>query len=104
MEPLATVRAGYTSLVTERFKQAISQQLTARGYARNDQSPDLLVNFHTVNKQKVDYLGPTMVPAAMPWGGDYFGYRAGYYGAWPGYVAAPDVMQYTVGVVSIDLM
>lgn len=100
MQPLATIQAGYTSLVTERFKQAISQQLSAKGYVLNEQAPDLLVNFHTVNKQKVDYLGPPV----MPWGGDYFGYRAGYYGAWAGYAAAPDVMQYTVGVVSIDLI
>ena len=102
MEPLATVQAGYTSLVTERFKQAISQQLSARGYALNSQSPNLLVNFHTVNKQKVDYLGVPALPGAMPWGDDYYGYRA--YGAWPGYVSDPDVMQYTVGVVSIDLI
>ena len=104
MEPLATVQAGYTSLVTERFKQAISQQLSARGYALNNQTPDLLVNFHTVNKQKVDYLGVPALPGAMPWGDDYYGYRAGIYGPWPGYVSDPDVMQYTVGVVSIDLI
>ena len=104
MEPLATVRAGYTSLVTEFFKQAISQQLSARGYKLNAQSPDLLVNFHTVNKQKVDVLGPPVLLAPMPWGDDYFGYRTGYYGAWPGYAVDDDVMQYTVGVVSIDLI
>ena len=104
MEPLATVQAGYTSLVTERFKQDISQQLSARGYALNNQSPDLLVNFHTVNKQKVDVLGVPALPAPMPWGADYYGYRAGFYGGWPGYASDVDVMQYTVGVVSIDLI
>lgn len=102
IQPLATVRAGYTSLVTERFRQDISQQLIARGYALNEQSPDLLVNFHTVNKQKVDYLGPPVMN--VPWGPDYYGFRSGYYSAWPGYVTAPDIMQYTVGVVSIDLV
>lgn len=102
MEPQATARAGYTSIVTERFKQAIAMQMQAKGYVLNTQSPDLLVNFHTVNKQKVDYLGPGAM--AMPWGPDYFGYRAGYYGAWAGYAPMPDVMQYTVGVVSIDLI
>ena len=104
MEPLATTQAGYTSLVTERFKQDISQQLSARGYALNNQSPDLLVNFHTVNKQKVDVLGVPALPGPMPWGDDYYGYRAGLYGGWPGYASDVDVMQYTVGVVSIDLI
>ena len=104
MEPVATAQAGYTSLVTERFKQAINQQLAAKGYALNNQSPDLLVNFHTVNKQKVDVLGAPMMPAAMLWGGDYFGYRDGFYGGWPGYASDVDVMQYTVGVISIDLI
>ena len=40
----------------------------------------------------------------MPWGANYYGYRMGFYGPWPGYAFGPDMIQYTEGVLNIDLI
>ncbi len=36
--------------------------------------------------------------------GPYYGYRAGFYGGWPGYGWGDDVYQYTEGTLNIDLI
>ena len=102
VEPLATSKAGYTSLLTERLKRATQVQMEARGYVLNAQNPDLLVNFHANLYQRSEYVPPP----PMPWGNDYFGYRTGYYGYWAGYPMGmgPSMIQYTEGVLNIDLV
>ncbi len=100
VQPLATAQAGYTTLLTERLKQAVRVQMEARGYVLNDQSPDLLVNFYTQTRLRTDYVAPP----PMPWGNYYYGYRAGYYGGWSGYAMAPQVIQYTLGILNVDLI
>ncbi len=100
VQPLATIQAGYTSLLTERLKNAVRSQMEARGYTLNDQSPDLLINFHTQTRQRADYVAPP----PMPWGSYYYGYRGGYYGGWSGYTMAPQVIEYTLGILNIDLI
>lgn len=100
VEPLATSQAGYTTLLTERLKRATRAEMEARGYVFNPQNPDLLLNFHAMLQHRSDYLPPPV----MPWGGDYYGYRMGYYGYWAGYPMGPQVIQYTEGVLNIDLV
>ena len=36
--------------------------------------------------------------------GPYYGYRAGFYGGWPGYGWGDQVYQYTEGTLNIDLV
>jgi hypothetical protein len=97
MSPLGTDKAGYTTLFTERLKTATRSQMEMRGYVYNEQSPDLLVNFNATVQEK------TEVTPAMPMG-PYYGYRAGFYGGWPGYGLGSDVFQYTEGTLNIDLI
>ena len=99
-QPLATTQAGYTTLLTERLKNVVRLQMESRGYVLNDQAPDLLINFYTRTHQRTDYVAPP----PMPWGSYYYGYRAGYYGGWSGYAMAPQVIQYTVGILNVDLI
>ena len=47
VEELATDRAGYTTLVTQHFKDAIRSELTARGFRYVESDPQLLVNFNS---------------------------------------------------------
>ncbi|AOB26351.1 DUF4136 domain-containing protein [Bordetella bronchiseptica] len=98
MSPLGTDRAGYSSLLTERLKQAARGQLEMRGYTYDDSKPDLLVNFNGKLQEK------TQVTPAPPPMGPYYGYRAGFYGGWPGYGWGDDVYQYTEGTLNIDLV
>ena len=100
MQPLGTDRAAYTTLVTERLKTLTRLQMEQRGYVFNAQSPDLLVNFLAQSRQKTEYVPPP----PMPWGPNYYGYRMGWYDPWMGYGFGPDVIQYTEGVLSIDLI
>lgn len=100
MQPLGTDRAGYTTLLTQRLKALSRLQMEQRGYVYDEQSPDLLVNFLAQSQQKTEYVPPP----PMPWGPNYYGYRMGWYDPWVGYGLGPDVIQYTQGVLSIDLI
>ncbi|KGD89451.1 lipoprotein [Achromobacter sp. RTa] len=97
MSPLGTDRAGYSTLLTERLKTATRGQMEMRGYVYSASNPDLLVNFGAKLQQKVQ------VTPAPPMG-PYYGYRAGFYGGWPGYGWGDDVYQYTEGTLNIDLV
>lgn len=99
-DPLGTNQAGYSTLLTERLKTLTRLQMEERGYVYDAKSPDLLVNFQAQTKQKTEYVPPP----PMPWGPNYYGYRMGWYDPWMGYGFGPDVIQYTEGVLSIDLI
>ena len=100
MEPLGTDRAGYTTLLTQRLKTLSRLQMEQRGYVYDAESPDLLLNFLAQSQQKTEYVPPP----PMPWGPNYYGYRMGWYDPWVSYGFGPDVIQYTQGVLSIDLI
>jgi hypothetical protein len=94
---LGTDRAGYTTLVTKYFKDAVSREMEKRGYEYDEKDPDLLVNFYTnvreVNDvQRTPYMGYS-----------YFNYRYGLYGTWPLYENAYPVT-YKVGTVNVDIV
>jgi len=96
----ATAQAGYTSFLTERLKSSVTVEMQKRGYVLNDQTPDLYINFHTLTRQKTDYIAPP----PMPWGPYYYGYRTGFYSDWSGYAMPAEVIQYTEGILNIDLI
>jgi hypothetical protein len=94
---LGTDRAGYTTLVTKYFKDAVSREMEKRGYTYDETDPDLLVNFYT-NVREVNDVHRT------PYMGySYFNYRYGLYGTWPLYESAYPVT-YKVGTVNVDIV
>jgi hypothetical protein len=96
MSPLATDKAGYSTLLTERLKTATRNQMQLRGYTYSANNPDLLVNFNARLQERTQ-----ITPAPM---GPYYGYRMGFYGGWPGYGWGSDVYQYTEGTLNVDLV
>ncbi len=100
MSPLGTDRSGYQTLVTERLKTAARVQMEQKGYVYDPEAPNLLVNFQVQVRERTEYVPPP----PMPWGANYYGYRMGWYGAWPGYGFGPDLIQYTEGVLNVDLI
>lgn len=99
-QPLGTDKAGYTTLLTERLKASTLLQMEQRGYVLDEKNPDLLVNFQVQVSNRTEYIPPP----PMPWGPNYYGYRMGWYSPWAGYQFGPDVIQYTEGVLNVDLI
>ncbi len=99
-EPLATDKAGYSTLLTARLKVAARRELEKRGYAYADSGPELLVNFNVnvMDKTEVRSSPSTTV------GFGYYGYRAGMYGAWSGYPQDISTYNYRQGTLSIDVV
>ena len=99
MSPLGTDKAGYSTLLTERLKDATRGQMEMRGYVYDAANPDLLVNFNGKLQQKTQ-----VTEAPPPPMGPYYGYRSGFYGGWAGYGWGDTVYQYTEGTLNIDLV
>jgi hypothetical protein len=97
-DPLGTNRDSADTLLSQRLKMATSREMAARGYAYQPQSPDLLVNFHAKLEEKV-YSTPMMTPAF-----GYYGYRRGFYAAWPTWGFNNYVDTYTEGTLNIDVV
>lgn len=100
-DPLGTDRGGYTTIVTSRLKESVNNQMTQRGYVYQEQNPDLLVNFFIKIQNEAQYVAPPPVV----WGP--YGFDGGWYQPWPGYGGygfAPTVVQYTNGIIKIDLI
>ncbi|SNY57325.1 protein of unknown function [Arsukibacterium tuosuense] len=98
---LATDRAGYTTLVTQHFKDAISAELTARGYRYVESDPQLLVNFNSNVANRSDTRS---IPTTSYHYG-YYHYRRGIvYAGFPVYSNDVSTVHYKVGTVNIDIV
>lgn len=97
---LGTDRGGYSTLITNYFKQAVDREMRLRGYQFVPSNPDLLVNFFARARDVTDVRS---VPGA--WAGyGYYGYRFGLYGAWPLYASDVSTVHYKVGTANIDIV
>jgi hypothetical protein len=95
--PLSTDKLGYSSLVTQQLKSSVTAQMQQRGYRLDPNNPDLLVNFSGKLQEKQEI-------ESAP--GPYYGYRSGFYGAWPGYAMGNEVytVNYTEGTLNVDMV
>ncbi len=98
--PLATDKAGYSTIITSHFKVAVQAQMAARGYTFDANNPDLLINFFS----NVETRSETRSSSSMSVG--YYGYRGGYgYGmGFPIYGGGVETRNYKVGTVSVDVV
>lgn len=83
---------GYSGFIARYLEEAISRELTTRGYTRAD-AADLMVNYHL---QARDAVEVTQTPAT------YYGWRSAY--RWGGMPQETNVRQYTKGTLNIDLV
>jgi len=98
---LSTDKAGgYSSLLSQYLKVAVSREMDARGYTESE-NPDLVVNFYLHTEEKIK---TTQTPTSSA----YYGYRGGRYGTWGGYGGGMGyetrVTQYTEGTLNVDLV
>ena len=97
---LATDKAGYTTIVTQNFKAAITREMTKAGYTFSEQNPDLLVNFNSNVETRTEVRSSPS--ASFSYG--YYGYRRGIYAGFPLYTNDVDTINYKVGTVNIDVV
>jgi len=99
-QELSTDKAGYSTILTSRLKEATRRELEKQGYTYAEASPDLLVNFH-VNVQDKTEIRSTPSTSV---GYGYYGYRAGMYGAWGGYPQDIETRNYKQGTLTVDVV
>ena len=104
MEELGTDKAGYSTLVTQHFKSAISREMLALGYELSDQDPDLLVNFSATSRENTEVRSRPTATIGVGYGRGYYGYRTGLYSTFPMYGTEVDTVIYKVGTVNIDVV
>ncbi|KAA9130423.1 DUF4136 domain-containing protein [Marinihelvus fidelis] len=98
--PMGIENPNYSSIAGSVFRDAITDELTRRGYTLAD-NPDLMINVSATlqDKTKVTTYNDPMYPG-------YYGYRRGFYDPWYGYGYGTEthVSQYTEGTVNIDMV
>jgi hypothetical protein len=93
VEQLGTDREGYTSLTTQYLKDAVNEEMKARGYTFTQTDPDLLVNFNVATKDRIEGRPSPAV--------GYGYWRRGY--AW-GAGIGDEIHSYTEGSLTIDVV
>jgi hypothetical protein len=99
-DELGTDRAGYATLITTHFRQAVDHEMQSRGYRYTETQPDLLVNFFA----NVRYVTTVRSRPRMWVSYGYYGYRYGMYSAWPLYAEDVDTVHYRIGTANIDIV
>ena len=100
VEELGTDRAGYSTLITTYFRDAVDREMQTRGYQYTETNPDLVLNFFA-NARDVTEIRPR----SRVWVGyGYYGYRYGMYHAWPLYADDVDTVHYKIGTANIDVV
>ena len=104
MKELGTDKAGYSSLITQHFKSAITREMNALGYELSESDPDLLVNFSATAREKTEVRSRPTTTIGVGYGLGYYGYRAGFYSTFPMYGTEIDTVNYEVGTANIDVI
>lgn len=99
-DELGTDRAGYSTLITTYFRQAVDREMRQRGFVYEEKDPDLLVNFFANVRDVADVRRTPRLSL----GYGYYGYRYGLYSAWPFYHDEVDTVHYKVGTANIDIV
>lgn len=98
-EPIAMEESGYSTFITDRIKSGVRREMESRGYAYDEESPDLRVNFQGVMEDKTDVYSVPRTDVHY-----FYSYRARAYFAVPFWYDETQVNQYTEGTLTIDLV
>ncbi|MNM94630.1 hypothetical protein D3C81_1070410 [compost metagenome] len=97
--PLALEQNGYTTITSNRIRDAVRTQMQARGYVYDEANPDLWVNLNAYLQDKTRVT--TMPEVDYDY---YYSYRARSYVAVPYWRDRTDVRQYTEGTLNVDIV
>lgn len=104
VEPAGTDANGYSTRVTQHFKDAIDAEMASRGYRRVSAEADLLVNFNANTVEKTDIRTSPGLPLDPGLG--YYGYRRGLYLGLHSPFYGPEIntIRYHVGTANIEIV
>lgn len=84
-------------LIDSRLESAITAQLAAKGFVRNDESPDVFVVYHVAFDEEKDISSYSSGPM-------YGGYGWGWGGGWGTTTTDVRVREILVGTLAVDLI
>ena len=98
-QPIAMEQSGYSTFLTERIRADVRREMEARGYAYDEKSPDLRVNFQGVMQEKTDVYSMPRTNVQY-----FYSYRHKAYFAVPFWYDETQVSKYTEGTLTVDLV
>lgn len=98
LQPLSTDREGYQSFISRDLMASAEREMTALGFRRSNENPDLLVNFSANLDQRLRVTQGPQAGAGASWGS----HRRNRYSVWGGY--STQVRQYTQGTLGVDVV
>ena len=98
-QPLAMEQSGYSSWFSDRIKENIRKEMSARGYIYQENKPDLRVNFQGVVQTRTDVYSMPRQDINY-----FYSYRARSYVAVPFWYDETEVRQYREGTLTVDLV
>ncbi len=98
-QPIAMEQSGYSTFITQRIRDDVRREMEARGYAYDEASPDLLVNFQGIVQEKTDVYSMPRTDYQV-----FYSYRHRSYFAVPFWYDETQVSRYTEGTLTIDLV
>jgi len=98
-QPIAMEQSGYSTFMTERIRADVRREMEARGYAFDDKSPDLRVNFQGIVQEKTDVYSVPRNDFQY-----FYSYRRRSYFAVPFWYDETQVNRYTEGTLTVDLV
>lgn len=98
-DPIAMEEAGYTTWISDRIKDDIRREMSARGYRYQEKDADLRVNFQGIVQEKTDVYSTPRLDYQY-----FYGYRSRRYFAVPVWYDQTQVNQYREGTLTVDLV
>jgi len=96
--PLGTDRAGYRTIVSQHLVAATQRELEAHGFKLDAAAPQLLVDFHLHQEDRVRAVPAPVLGIGM------HGWRHGIHASWPLWVDATELQPYRASTLRIDLV
>jgi len=98
-DPLAAESAGYATPASQRMREAARREMEGRGYVYDEANPDLWVNIHADMTERSEVFNTRTLQHRV-----YYDHEARGYVSSPFWRDRADVLNYTEGMLSVDIV
>ncbi len=96
LQPLSTDSGNVQTLLSTHLIAATTNELEMRGWRRDQNNPDVLINFLLETHEQIRTRNTSASVSSM--------HRSGRYGGWGATMSTPTIEQTTEGALSIDII